>query len=70
MSRFRSPNVKTTEKDLSNPLLPREVRNRLSGNSILGGVTGQIPPPPFWILSFGIWNDNGVWVDNQIWLDN
>ena len=70
MSKFISPVVRTTEKDLTSILISREVKKRLSGNSILGGDISQIPTGPNWVLSAGIWSDNGVWLDNQPWLDN
>jgi hypothetical protein len=68
MSRFLSPGVYTTEKDLSFR------RSLASIRRIPQTTSGQITPPPqppqtVWILSFGFWNDNGFWFDNQQWND-
>lgn len=32
-------------------------------STVLAGPVGT------WILSLGVWNDNGVWDDNANWID-
>lgn len=34
----------------------------------VGTASGMLPSP-FWILSTGIWKDDGAWIDTAKWID-
>jgi hypothetical protein len=70
MSKFLSPGVYTTEKDLSFRRSLASIRTSRGGTDTTSGqIIPSLPPQATWILQSGFWFDFGFWFDNNPWID-
>ncbi len=69
MTRFNSPGVYTSEKDLSSvnrlSLLGGGQRETSAGSAGSGGTIKSYS----WLLKCGYWDDKNSWLDNENWED-
>jgi hypothetical protein len=73
MSKFLSPGVYTTEKDLTFRRSLTSIRTRgvtdTTSDTTSGQIIPSLPPQATWILQSGFWFDFGFWFDNNPWID-
>ncbi len=69
MTRFNSPGVYTSEKDLDLKKTGNQISEAVESNNS-GGVTNPTKKPIFWVLRCGFWDDEGTWLSYARWQDD